>query len=213
VSEQEPIEQARVLYERAVFGGDAEALSIAEATLDHVEADLALARGRILHARFLEQRHEDPRELPLFQRAVELYRTLGDVRGEAESLFWVGCFHQVVRDDSRAARAALEKSYELAVQAGDKLTMSYAARHLGFAELAADRTDTARERLEQSVRLRREIEFMPGVAAGLVALAHLSVAEGNRDEALSLLVEAGSIAEQSGAHGILRWVEQARAEL
>ena len=83
MSAEDRIEQARLLYERAVFDGDAsgEVLATADRELDGVEADLALARGRILHTRFLEQRDHDPdravadpRELVLFERAAELYR-------------------------------------------------------------------------------------------------------------------------------------------
>jgi hypothetical protein len=43
--------------------------------------------------------------------------------------------------------------------------MSYALRHLGIAEHTAGQLDAARDRLEESVRLRREIGFLPGVAA------------------------------------------------
>ncbi|MFF9279942.1 hypothetical protein [Streptomyces griseosporeus] len=57
------LKQAQVLYERAVFDGDEDAVPAGERVLDGVEADLALARGRLLHARFLEERAEDPREL------------------------------------------------------------------------------------------------------------------------------------------------------
>jgi hypothetical protein len=210
-----PIERAGELYERAVFGGDAGALALADAELDGVEADLALARGRVLHARFLaaerDARTEDPREGPLFERAAALYRERGNRRGEAEALFWVGCYRQVVRGDSDGALPALERSYELARSEQDKLTMSYAVRHLGFADLAAGRLDAARSRLAESVRLRREIDFRPGVAAGLVALAHVAIETGDRDAALDLLAEAESVARGCGAHGVLRWVDQARA--
>jgi hypothetical protein len=47
----ERIENAMRLYERAVFEGDAAALAEAGRDLDGVEADLALARGRLLHVR------------------------------------------------------------------------------------------------------------------------------------------------------------------
>ncbi|MGH3680888.1 MAG: tetratricopeptide repeat protein [Natronosporangium sp.] len=207
------IERAGLLYERAVFGGDAAAPAAAERELDGVEADLALARGRVIHARFLAERNEDPRELALFERAAQLYQLLGDVRGEGEALFWVGTFHQVVRRDQAAAVPALERAHQLATLAGDKLTLSYVLRHLGFAEQAAGRVAAARERLEESVRLRREVGFLPGVAANLVGLAYLAAGEGRRDEALSLLEQAGTICEASGAAGILRMVEQARAQL
>ncbi|WP_214414386.1 tetratricopeptide repeat protein [Sphaerisporangium fuscum] len=209
---EERIERARELYERAVFGGDPSGLEPAERDLDGVEADLALARGRILHARFLERREEDPAELSLFERAAELYEKLGDVRGQAEALFWVGVCHQVVRGDDSAV-PVLERSRELAARAGDELTMSYALRHLGIAEHMAGRLEAARERLEESTRLRREIGFLPGVAANLVGLAYLAAGQGRHDDAPALLDEAAEIARATGAHGIARQVEQARADL
>src|SRR5688572_15922491 len=102
MSAEDRIERAKALDEQAVFSGDASVLIDAERELDAVEADVALARGRILHARFLNERArassspvEDAAELPLFERAIELYRALGDARGEAEALFWIGCLHQV----------------------------------------------------------------------------------------------------------------------
>ncbi len=63
MGESEWFERARLLYEQAVFYGDVHAVGIAARELQGVEADLALARGRIVHARFLETRAEDPSEL------------------------------------------------------------------------------------------------------------------------------------------------------
>jgi tetratricopeptide (TPR) repeat protein len=178
-----------------------------------VEADLALARGRILHARFLDERTEDPAELSLFERAVELYQELGDAQGEAESLFWVGCFHQVVRSDDDTAVPSFERSCELATLAGDKLTTSYAVRHLAIAEHRAGQLDAARERLEESVRLRRELGFLSGVAANQVGLAYIAAAQNRRDDALALLDEAGINAKAGAADAILREVEEARSNI
>jgi tetratricopeptide (TPR) repeat protein len=216
----ERVERARLLYERAVFNGDASALTEADRELDAVEADLALARGRIIHTRFLHQRDEDadqasedPRELALFDRAAQLYRSLGDVRGEAESMFWFGCFYQVIRRDNDAAVPALDRSFELASQAGDKRTMSEALRHLGIEAHAAGRLDTARRRLEDSTRLRRELGLWPGVASNLIGLAYIAAAQDRRDDALALLEEAGAIAEASDSQRIARSVGEARAEL
>ncbi|WP_182876129.1 tetratricopeptide repeat protein [Microbispora sp. H10670] len=207
------IERAGTLYERAVFGGDASALTEADRELDAVEADLALARGRVVHARSLEGGEEDPREPDLFGRAADLYRRLGDLRGEGEALFWIGCFHQVVRRDHAAAGTALRRSYELAEATGDTLTMSYALRHLGVAEHMAGRLEPARELLEESARLRREIGFQPGVAANLVGLAYIAAAQNRGEDALRLLGEAARLAEESGAEGIARQVAEARAAL
>ena len=75
----ERVERSRLLYERALFDGDTGALAAADRELDAVEADLALARGRIIHGRFLQLREEDPElaredpaELTFFGRAAEL---------------------------------------------------------------------------------------------------------------------------------------------
>jgi len=200
-------------YERAVFGGDADAVTEAWDELDGVEADLALARGRLLHARFLADRQQDPQELELFTRAADLYERLGDVRGEAQARFWVGVFHQVVRDDGDAALPALRRSHELAVRAGDGLTRSYAARHLGFHAMAAGDLDRAATMLEESLRLRREAGHRPAVAAALLALAELAARRGEPGQAEELLTEAATEAEDSGAAGTMRWIEAVRAEL
>jgi len=214
----ERIERSRRLYEQALFDGDGSALGAAERELDSVEADLSLARGRLIHGRFLEQRNddpeharEDPRELPLFERARHLYQALGDVRGEAEALFWVGCCHQVVRRDNDAAVPVFDRSLEMAAQAGDKMTMSDALRHLGIAEHAAGRLEEARRRLEESSGLRGEIGFLPGVASNMVGLIYVAAGQGRHDDAMALLDQAEATAQASGAHGILRQVEEARA--
>ncbi|MCX4747515.1 tetratricopeptide repeat protein [Kitasatospora sp. NBC_01287] len=207
------IKDAELRYEQAVFGGDHDAIAPAELGLDAVEADLALARGRLVHARFLADRAADPAELELFERAAELYGRLGDERGEGEALFWVGTYHQVVRDDNERALPAFERALDLATKAGDTLTTSYALRHLGFAEHMADRLDAARSFFEESTRLRRELGFLPGVAANLIGLAYLAAQQDRRADAAALLAEAEELAERTASHGVLRWVAGARDEL
>ncbi|MFC7484047.1 tetratricopeptide repeat protein [Luedemannella flava] len=185
-----------------------------------MEADLALARGRILHARFQHERAaggpppvEDPAELRLFDRATELYRALGDVRGEAEALFWIGCLHQFIREDNETALPFLERSAELAAQVGDKRTRSWALRHLGIAAHLTGRLDEARERLEESSKLRREVGVLPGVAANMVGLAYIAAAQGRPVDALATLDEADAIARAHGAHAVVGQIEQARSRI
>jgi tetratricopeptide (TPR) repeat protein len=220
MSAEDRIERAKAAYDQAVFGGDASVLTDAERGLDAVEADAALARGRILHGRFLSERAsagsspvEDPAELRLFQHATELYRALGDVRGEAEALFWIGCLHQVIRRDNETAVPALERSCELATQVGDKPTQAEALRHLGIAAHMAGRQDEARERLEASSRLCREIGTLPTVAANMVGLAYVAAAQDRRADALATLDEAHTIAQAHGAHAIVHQIEQARTQV
>ncbi|MEV0388075.1 tetratricopeptide repeat protein [Nonomuraea sp. NPDC050643] len=118
-----------------------------------------------------------------------------------------------MRGDQGAARPVFEQARELAVQAGDKLTLSYALRHLGIDEHGAGRLVRARELLEESVRLRREVGFPAGVAANLVGLAYIALDEGRRDDAVALLDEAGALAEDDGAGGVMRHVQEARTLL
>ena len=214
------IEQARLLYERAVFSGDAGPLAEADRELDAVEADLALARGGLVHTRFLLRRDEDaaaadedPAELALFERAAALYRSLGDAGGQAQALFWVGCFHQVVRRDNATAVPLFERSLHQAAQAGDKATMSEALRHLGIEAHATGRLDLARQRLEESTRLRRDIGSLPGAAANMIGLAYIAAAQERHDDARALLDEASAIAEATGAPRIRQQATEARAAL
>lgn len=209
----ERIERAGVLYERAVFGGDSDGLVSADRGLDAVEADLALARGRVIHARFLEDRSVDARELELFKRAADLYERLGDVRGLGEAVFWIGTFHQVVSDDNAGALPEFRRALDLAAQVDDRLTMSYALRHLGIADHMAGNLDAARTHLEESTRLRRELGFWPGVAANLIGLAYLAAQQERRDEAAARLTEAEELARTSDSHGVLLWIAGAREDL
>lgn len=222
--------QTQRLYERAVFGGDARALVEAERHLNAVEADLALARGRVLHARNLDAARRSTvgdadvterdgaeengiAELAHVQRANELYRSLGDVRGEGEAQFWIGACHQVVRDDNAAAVPALQRARALATQANDPLTLSYALRHLGIAAHQAGHLDDARRYLEESTQLRRSLGFGAGVAANLVGLAYLAAAHGRRPEVAAILHEADSLCRETGAEGIARQVLEAHRQL
>ncbi|MFI6240038.1 tetratricopeptide repeat protein [Micromonospora sp. NPDC050795] len=214
------LERAREAYQQAVFGGDSSALAAAERGLDAVDADAALARGRILHARFQSGSSdpggvpaEDPAQLPLFERALELYQALGDTRGEAEALFWIGCLHQFVRRDDERALPYLQRSCRLAAQVDDKLTWSEALRHLGIGAHAAGRLGEARELLEQSSQLRREIGALPGVASNMIGLAYIAAAQDRRADALAILDEAHALASTHGANAIVGHIEQAKSRI
>lgn len=166
-----------------------------------------------MHGRFLEDHVENPGELPLFTRALELFGALSDERGQAEALFWLGCFHQVVRDDNETAVPLLTRSRDLATTTADNLTLSYALRHLGIAEHVAGRLDQASEFLEESTRLRRELAFLPGVAANMVGLIYVAKAQGRSEDARALADEAAALAETCGATKILDEVNEARSRL
>lgn len=205
----ERVRLAAELYERTIFNGETGGLAQADRVLDAAEADLVLARGKVLHGRFVADRVEDPRELDLFERALALYQSLADERGQAEAFFWIGCFHQVVRGDAEPAVSALRQSRDLAIKTGDELMLSYALRHLGIAAHGVGDLDEARALLEESTALRRTLGFTAGVAANLVGLIYLS----DGDNARALADEAAELAASVGAVAISAQVEEARSRL
>ena len=209
----EQLVRAKELYERAIFNGEYDGLPQADRELDAVEAALLIGRGRIMHGRYLETRIEAPEELPAFERAADLYRALGDERGEAEAQFWIGCFHQVVRDDNTSAVPPLTVASELARKTGDQLTLSYALRHLGIAAHMGGDLDNARALLEESTALRRTLGFTAGVAANLVGLIYVATAQGRSDDAQTLADEAADLAASSGAVLISAQIEAARSRI
>lgn len=212
--------RAAALYARALFFDDADALAETEPVLASVDVDLSLARGRLLHARFLlarahdpERAVEDPAELALFERARDRAVECGDVRAEAEALFWIGCCLQVVRREHDAAVPVLRASLELATTVDDRSTMAEALRHLGVAAHAAGRLGDARRHLEASTELRREADLPLGVASNLVGLTYVAAADGRLDDAADAIAEAAALSEALGARGLVRQVEEARQML
>lgn len=195
-------------YHAAVFQGDVAAAHAADRVLDAVEADLLLARGKNLHARFLADREnvDASPEVAMFERARDLYTSLGDTEGAAEAEFWIGCYHQVVRDDTATATPHFE-----AALAGTDLTRSYALRHIGFAAHAEGRLKEALESFAESTRLRRELGFTAGVAANLVGMAYATLQDGRPEEARKYADEAVELAETVGGTGVLTWAREAKA--
>jgi hypothetical protein len=61
--------------------------------------------------------------------------------------------------------------------------------------------------------LRREVDFLPGVAANLIGLAYVAAQQERRDEAAGFLKEAEELAARTESHGVLGWAAEAREEL
>ena len=205
----DPIQRADLLNEQALFTGSPEPRAAAARELDRAEALVLQGRGRILHARFLAAREEDPRELELFERSLELAEQAGDESAQAWSRFWIGIVHQVCRGDDAVARPHFEGAYQAACELDDRVLRAYAVRHLGFSVLQQGDGETAWQALEESVRLRREDGFLPGVAAGLLTLGEVAFEQGRLDLGRECLEEAREVAAATGATAFLDRIEAA----
>ena len=195
-------------YDQASFGGDEAAFAAGLTEITALRGVIDLAHGKLLHTQFMGDHQDRPGELTAFERAVAAFQEAGEVRGEAEALFWVGCYHQVVHGDGEAALPWFARAKELAEAAGDELTLSYVERHLGFIDWAAGRAGQARSRFEKSLSLRRKLGFQAGTAAALLALAEFCASQGDTAEADRYVTEARQLAEACGARGVLRWIDK-----
>jgi tetratricopeptide (TPR) repeat protein len=169
---------------------------LADATDDPaLEAFVLSRRALALHVEFLANPDagEPPEEMPLFERALEIRQGINDRRGTAESLFQIGLVHQIARQDGEAALAHFRRSYELAREVRDGILMSYAIRHVGFIEQAADNLDAAETALAESLQLREAAGWKPGVAAAQLALAGVLAAKGQTVDARALATSADQL--------------------
>jgi tetratricopeptide (TPR) repeat protein len=203
------LERAKALLEQATFGGEQNALDEADRQLDAVEAELALVRARVEYER---DRGESAGAVGLYERALRMYRRLGDVHGEAETLLWLGTCH-LARGDAETGVPLLHQARELSTGIRDELQLSYVERHLAFhAQMVGD-LELARQRFEESTRLRREVGFAPGVAANLLAMARIAISAQRPDDAPALLQEARELARAGGATRILQQIEEFASSL
>lgn len=202
----------RVLTDQATFGGSenrAEREACFDRALELVQAvnDPALlgaiwdAKGFSEHAAYLDsdRNAEPPHELEYCERGLELRRQANDTKGIAESLFHLGLVYGVVRQDHKQAMPYFEEAYRLAQAVGDDVMASYAIRHVAFAHHDAGNDPEAWAGLKESLRLREEAGFVPGVAMAQVALAYAEFDFGDKALAFALLEQAKTTLAALGA--------------
>ncbi len=215
----------RVLSDEAMFSGkdntgerrDAlqQALTLAELANDPpLLGDVHDAIGLSMHTDYLAtDRSQEPEgEMYHFERGLELRQQGGTAVQIAESLFHVGLVHDVIRREYPQAAVYHQQAYDLAREAGDKVMASYAIRHLGFTRWAADDKEGVAQALQESLQLRREAGFVPGIAMALVALAQLDETNGDKSAALPKLQQARAILASLEATARVAWLDEHLAE-
>jgi tetratricopeptide (TPR) repeat protein len=212
---------ARVLTDQSLFAGEdtynrrqealdralQEAQDVGESTLLGEVWD---ARGLSLHVSYLtgDRSREPEGELASFQRGLELRRAVGDSRGEAESLFHLGLYYSIVRQDENRARPHFEQALDMFRTNADRLGESYAVRHLAIGRYLEGDLEGARQGLAESLRLREEIGFTPGVAMALKTLGSLYAEMGEKAKALDTLERARESFASLGADRRADWVQK-----
>ena len=173
------------------------------------DADLAQYEGQVRYGEaFSTGDWESPRAL--FRAALEGRDRLGDRRGAAESLFYLG----LTFDQAGQAEPAMEqyaRSRAIAEEIGDAALQSYTARHIGAILEQQGRLDAAYDHIARSVAFRREARFFVTLPFALMQQADFFVQHrADRARAMELLDEAIDVADR---YGSIRALSAARLEL
>ena len=161
------------------------------------DADLAQYEGQVQYGEaFATGDWESPRAL--FRTAFEGRERLGDLRGGAESLFYLGLtFEQAGQPEQ--AMELYARSRAIAEEIGDAALRSYTERHIGGILEEQGRLDLAYEHIARSVALRREARFFVTLPFALMQEADFLVRHrDDRAGAMKLLDEAIDVADRYG---------------
>lgn len=122
--------------------------------------------------------------------SLRLYREVGDRRGMAVVLHWLGSLAFTMRNDAVTARTLLEESYTLASNIGDKLILVHVFSTRGDIALHLGDILHAQECFEQSLIFSKAVENRKYLALALRGLGRVRLAQGNLEEARTLIKES-----------------------
>ncbi len=105
--------------------------------------------------------------------------------------------------DWASARSHYEESIRQFRHLDDRPPLAYCIRCLGFVAQAEGGQTEALHRFTDSIRINQELGDLRGVAAGLTALAGLTIALGDAERAARLSGTAMAMLERSGATALL----------
>jgi class 3 adenylate cyclase/tetratricopeptide (TPR) repeat protein len=132
-----------------------------------------------------------------FDRALRVFRELGDLEGQGHVLHTAGRF-AAQRGDYEEARRCFEDSLHIRLELGDKPSIGGLYSNLGIiAEYLGD-LDRARALHEQGVAVRLEAGDRWGVSVSLSNLGNIARLQGNLDEARERLEEALQLQSEVG---------------
>lgn len=128
-----------------------------------------------------------PETVDFASRALALYRSLGDLHGEAEAANRLGLV-ALQRDRLREARQLFEESCRLDETAGARpFFQGEYERHIAFVELFEGKLDAARPQLQRSLELRRQSGAIDTAMFAANSLASALVDLGRPEDALEPL--------------------------
>ena len=139
------------------------------------------------------------------QRALELFREVGDRRGEANTLWGLGNYHYFQAFDDLGI-PSFGKALETFRAVGDRTMEAWSLHMLGTAQLRKGDVDHARGNVEHAMRHFYAAGDTAGITLTLDDLSSVAVAEGNLERAAILRGAARNLTVVTGA-GLANYVE------
>jgi len=201
---QADIPPMRVSYEEAV-------------ALWRADGDRAELANALYNYSFCFTMPANPREAPgnadpdgiglaSLAEALDLYRALGDERGQANVLWGMGN-KQYFGNDPGAGVAAMTESLEIYRRVGDRTMEAWTLHMLGSAKLRLGDTETSRSLFAAALGLFHESGDASGLTMVFDDLASLAAYDGDPERAARLWGAARSLTASTGA-GLASYVDQ-----
>jgi tetratricopeptide (TPR) repeat protein len=152
-------------------------------------AILEMAEGRFRYWRALTKTKDWGPPTGHFDRAVRIYRELGNDVGLGEAMFYRGLVYQM-QDQTKSARELFDQGLELTKRSGDERVQSFLVRHIGYLQQVAGEIDAARASFRNSLALRQRNDMQVFVPFALLALAEFEAEQKNVTEAVGLVEQA-----------------------
>ena len=133
---------------------------------------------------------------PLLEGSLTLYRELGDKKGIADSLKWLGFLAQKGQSDYERGAALLEESLALYREMGNEEDISGTLGLLAGVALKLGDFGRAAALWDERLALAREVGDKRGVATSLTGLGMVVLVQGDYDRAEALSKESLSLARE-----------------
>ncbi|GHO98274.1 hypothetical protein KSF_083220 [Reticulibacter mediterranei] len=131
-----------------------------------------------------------------YRESLKLYEELGEPRGQAATLHWLGSLALTMRNDSETARSLLDASYALAVSANDRVAQELVYTTRGNMALNQGDFNTAQTCFEHSLVLSKAINNKKHLARALRGLGHTRLMQDDVEGARAYIEESLALSRE-----------------
>ncbi len=150
-----------------------------------------------LSATLIDQPAEQQQGMTLCQQALETFRRIGDLPGQAQAYNILGEYARH-RSELEDARKYYEQGLEMTARTGERLREGMLTANLGYIEQRQGNYRQALQRLRDSIRIMVEINNDYSLLTGIASLSGPLAAIGQYEQAVWLLAAAETQMEAVG---------------